>query len=174
MTEQLPYTVVRAFPRFDVRHYPACVLVQVRVEAGIARAASVGARPLYRYLDGENQAGTSFGTVGPLLQEPGERDQVVSVLLPAQSDPAAVPLPLDDSLRLQPVPAHEAAVLRFGGGWTGNRLREGGRDLLDHVGAARLEPIGAVYFARLQPGWKPGWKPGWLARNEALVRVTSA
>ncbi|MCU1444857.1 heme-binding protein [Cryobacterium sp.] len=171
MTEQLPYTVVRAFPCFDVRHYPACVLVQVRVDTGVGRAAAAGARPLYRYLSGGNQAGTSFPVVGPLLQEPaGERGHVVSVPLPPDNDPGTVPLPLDGAVRLRPVPAHEAAVLRFSGGWTGKRLLEHGRDLLEHVRASRLEPIGAVYFARLQPTWKPGL----LARSEALVRVTSA
>lgn len=171
MTEQLPYTVVRAFPRLDVRHYPACLLVQVRVHTGVARAAATGARPLYRYLSGANQAGTRFDVVGPLLQEPaGERAHVVSVLLPAPSDPAAVPLPLDDTVRLRTVPAHEAAVLRFGGAWTAKRLLERGRDLLVQVAASRLEPIGDVYFARPQPAWQPGFH----VRAEALVRVTSA
>ena len=171
MTEQLPYTVVRAFPSFDVRWYPACVLVQVRVETDIARAVAVGARPLFRYLSGENQAGTAFGVRAPLLQEPaGECEQVVSIVLPTDSDPTAVPLPLDDAVRILAVPAHEAAALRFGGRWTGRRLRERGSELLAHVTSARLEPTGAVYFARLDSLWKPGL----LARNEALVRVTSA
>ncbi|MGY4857054.1 SOUL family heme-binding protein [Cryobacterium sp. AP23] len=171
MTEQLPYTVVRAFPRFDVRRYPACVLVQVRVDAGVARAAAVGARELHRFLSGGNQAEAAFRVTAPLLQEPtGESQHLVSVALPPGTDPAAVPLPLDDSVRIRSVAAHEAAALRFGGGWTGKRLSEHSRELLAHVTAVRLEPSGGVYFARLDPPWKPGF----LARHEALVRVISA
>ena len=181
MTEQLPYEVVRAFPRFDVRRYPACVLVQVRVGTDAARAAAVGFRQLHRYLSGVNETGTTFtgttldGTAfdgtASLLQEPaGEYEQLVSVILPADTDPATVPPPLDESLRIRAVPVHEAAALRFGGGWSGKRLGKQGRVLLDQVSAVRLEPTGSVYFARLDPSWKPGF----LTRNEALVRVTSA
>jgi hypothetical protein len=145
MTEQLPYEVVRAFPRFDVRRYPDSVLVQVRVAADAARAVSLGARTLLRYLDGHNQAGTLFaGPAAALRQEPaGEHEHVVSLVLPTGTDPATVPEPRDDSVSIRAVPAHEAAVLRF---------------------------AGAVYFIRLEPTWKPGF----LGRNEALVRVTSA
>lgn len=171
MTEQLPYTVVRAFPRFDVRRYPPCVLVQVRVDADAGRAVALGARPLYRYLSGGNRDGAAFGVTVPLLQEAaGDHRQVVSVALPADTDPTAVPEPLDDSVRIRSVPAHEAAALRFGGGWTGKRLAERSRDLIAQVSAARLEPIGTVYFARLDLPWKPGF----LAHHEALVRVISA
>jgi len=171
MTEQLPYEVVRAFPRFDVRRYPACVLVQVRVGTDAARAAAVGFRQLHRYLSGGNETGTTFDETLALLQEPaGEYQQLVSVILPADTDPATVPLPLDESLRIRAVPVHEAAALRFGGGWSGKRLGKQGRVLLDQVSAVRLEPTGSVYFARLDPSWKPGF----LTRNEALVRVTSA
>jgi hypothetical protein len=171
MTEQPPYTVVRAFPRFDVRRYPACVLVQVRVNAGVARAAAIGARELQRYLSGGNQAEAAFALTAPLLQESaGESQQLVSVALPPGTDPAAVPLPLDESVHIRSIAAHEVAALRFGGGWTGKRLSEHGRQLLAHVNAVRLEPSGTVYFARLDPPWKPGF----LARHEALVRVMSA
>ena len=171
MTEQLPYEVVRAFPRFDVRRYPACVLVQVRVGTDAARAAAVGFRQLHRYLSGGNETGTTFDETIALLQEPaGEYEQVVSVILPHGTDPEGVPLPLDDSMRIRALPVYEAAALRFGGGWTGKRLGKQGRTLLDHVSAVRLEPTGAVYFARLDASWKPGF----LTRTEALVRVTSA
>ncbi|WEO75769.1 heme-binding protein [Cryobacterium sp. SO2] len=171
MNEHLPYTVVRAFPRFDVRRYPDCVLVQVRVDTDFARAAPAGARSLYRYLNGGNQAATAFGVTAPVLQEPaGESEQLLSLVLPVDTDLAAVPRPLDDSVQIRSVPAHEAAALRFSGGWASRRFMERGRELLADVRAFRLEPLGPVYFARLDPFWKPGF----LSHNEALVRVTSA
>jgi hypothetical protein len=171
MNELQPYTVVRAFPRFDVRRYPDRVLVQVHVDAGFARAASVGVRSLHRYLTGNNRAATSFTRTVPVLQEPaGDAGQLVSLVLPVGTDPALLPRPLDDAVRIQAVPAHEAAALRIGGGWSTKRLLDRGRELLGEVRAFRLEPLGGVYFARLDPVWRPGL----LSRNEALVRVTSA
>lgn len=170
MTEQLPYTVVRAFPRLDVRLYPACVLVQIRVESGLVRTRGPGTRGLYRYLSGRNTAGRNFGVTAPLFLEPvGEHVRLVSLALPGGTDPDTVPLPLDDAVSIRAVPAHEAAALRMGGGWTAQGLLDRGRVLLAEVHACRLEPVGEVYFARFDPPWKSAG----LTRNEALVRVTS-
>ena len=171
MNEHLPYTVVRAFPRFDVRRYPDCVLVQVHVDTGFTRAAAVGIRSLHRYLAGGDRSTTMVGLTPPVLQEPtGESGQLVSLVLPVGTDPAVLPRPLDNAVHIRAVPAHEAAALRFGGGWSAERFLGRGRELLAEVRAFRLEPLGGVYFARLDPPWKPGV----LSRNEALVRVTSA
>lgn len=179
MTEQLPYTVVRAFPRFDVRRYPARVLVQARADSASVRAGLASARTLRRYLHGGNAAGAVFDLTAPLLLEPDPgglldpkvaTSQLVSIALATDADPADLPAPLEESVRLCAVPAHEAAALRFTGRFSTARLRAGGRDLLTEVRSCRLEPLGGVYYARVDP-W---WKPGPLGHTEALVRVTSA
>lgn len=189
MTEQLPYTVVRAFPRFDVRRYPARVLVQTRADSSSVRAGLARARLLRRYLGGENAAGAVIDVTAPLLVEPvGNPDsgglpdstglldpmettgQLVSLVVTTGTDPSVLPVPLEESVSLRAVPAHEAAVLRFAGGFSAARLRAGGTDLLTEVRSCRLEPLGGVYYARVDP-W---WKPGLLGHTEALVRVTSA
>jgi len=170
MSEQLPYTVVRAFPHFDVRHYAGLILVQVRV-AGSPRERVLGRRSLSRYVSGSNQTGASFALTAPVLHEPvGASEEVVSFVLPVGIDPASVPEPSEPSVRIRTVPEHEAAVLRFGGALTSQRAQERSAALLGHVRDFRLVPLGAVYFARFDLSWKPGF----LARHEALVRVTSA
>lgn len=170
MNEQVPYTVVRAFPHFDVRRYPECVLVQVHVDAALTRAAAVGLRPLHGYLAGGNRAATTFPHTAPVLQVPvPSSGHLVSLVLAVGTDPAALPQPLDDAVRIRAIPSHEAAVLRFGG-WTTTRFLDRGRRLLDEVRASRLEPLGGLYFARFDSPWTPRIR----SRNEALVRVTSA
>ncbi|WP_166788020.1 SOUL family heme-binding protein [Cryobacterium adonitolivorans] len=171
MTEQQPYTVVRAFPGFDVRRYPDRVLVQVQVDGDFTRAASRGFRPIQDYLDGNNRSAATIPMAPPVLQEQtGESGHLISVALPGESDLDRVPVPLDETLRILVVPAHEAAVLRFGGGWSTKRFTDRGRALLGSLTAADLLPDGPVYFARFDPPFRPGL----LGRNEALVRVTSA
>ena len=172
MTAEQPYTVVRAFPGFDVRRYPDGVLVQAQVTGDFARAAGRGVRPLLDYLAGNNLAGTPIRVADPVLlqEQAGESTHLISVLLPGESDPDRVPMPADTTLRVLFLPAHEAAVLRFGGGLSTRRFTDRGRELLGSLPAADLLPDGPVYFARF--GLSP--KPGFLARHEALVRVTSA
>lgn len=170
MTGERRYTVVRAFPGFDVRRYPDSVAAEVRVRGSVARAVRRGSRPLLRYLGGDNGALTLFVTAAPVLQEAGETTHLVSVLLPDGVDGQAIPEPSNGSVLVSVVPSHEAAALRFSGRWSTRRLTRRGRELLASVRASGLEPAGAVYFAR----YDPAWKPGFLTRNEALVRVTSA
>lgn len=172
MTAEQPYTVVRAFPGFDVRRYPDCVLVQAQVHGDLARAAGRGIRPLLDYLDGNNRSGTSIPVPASVLlqEQPGESSHLISVILPGVSDPDLVPVPVDDTLRVRVLPAHEAAVLGFGGGWRSGRLTDRAGELLGSLPAADLLPDGPVYFARF--GLRA--RPGFLARHEALVRVSSA
>lgn len=171
MTAQPPYTVVRAFPGFDVRSYPDRVLVQVRVDGNFTRAANRGFRPLQEYLGGRNSTATTLPMLPPVLQErAGESGHLISVALPGESDPERVPVPLDESLRILAEPTHEAAVLRFGGGWSTKRFTERGRELLGSLASADLLPDGPVYYAWFDPPFRPGL----LGHNEALVRVTSA
>jgi len=172
MTAEQPYTVVRAFPRFDVRRYPDCILVQAQITGDFAKAAGRGVRPLLDYLDGNNLTGLSIQVPAPVvLQEPvGESSQLISIMLPGEWGPDRVPEPVDTTLRVLVVPAHEAAVLRFGGGWSTRRFTDRGRELLGSLPAADLLPDGPVYYARNGRHSRHGF----LGRHEALVRVTSA
>lgn len=162
MTEQQRHTVVRAFPAFDVRRYPDSVCVQVQIDDDFAHAVHRGARLLRRYLAPATPV---------LLERTGESSYLVSVTLP---DPETAATAADDAVpvavRVREVPGHEAAVLRFTGGLSITRFTERGRDLLLNLRSGGLEPVGVVYFAR----YDLARRPGFLARNEALVWVTSA
>jgi hypothetical protein len=145
------------------------VLLQVRVVGGFGRAAWRGSRLLSRYL--RAQSGASALPAISVLQEPaGNSAHLVSVVVPAGLDPEALTSAPNGPVRMSVLPAHEAAVLRFTGGWRAGRAAALGAHLLSCVGAHGLESLGSVYFARLGPVLTPGF----LQRNEALVRVTSA
>ena len=146
--------------------------MQAQVTGDFARAAGRGVRPLLDYLGGHNLSGTAIPVPDPVLlqEQAGESSHLISVMLPGESDPDRVPVPVDSTLRVLHLPAHEAAVLRFGGGWSTKRFTDRGRELLGSLPAADLLPDGPVYFARFGLASRPGL----LARHEALVRVTSA
>ncbi|KFF58649.1 hypothetical protein JF66_16965 [Cryobacterium sp. MLB-32] len=170
MTQQQPFTVMQAYPDFELRQYPQHVLVQVSVDGDFAGGANLGFRPLFRYITGDNQDSTKFSMTAPVIQEEtGPASQVVSFVLPEGVDVTTVPLPRDNSVSIKRVEPHQAAVQTFAGGWNERRFRERAEALLRAVHQAGLSPVGSPYFARFDPPWKPGF----LKHNEVLVRVTT-
>jgi len=168
MTEQQPYTVVSKHADFEIRKYPAYVLVQVDVTGDFMSAGNVAFSPLVRYISGNNAGGQRMAMTAPVLQETVASNQhTVSFVLPAGMDASAIPVPRDARVRTTAVAAHRAAVRKFGGGWNEKRFMENGEALLAAVRGAELATEGEVYFARFDPPWKPGF----LKKNEALIRL---
>ncbi|KGJ73500.1 hypothetical protein GY21_11030 [Cryobacterium roopkundense] len=170
MTQQQPFTVIRIYPDFELRHYPKYVLVQAAIESNFATGANLGFRPLFRFITGDNATSTKYSMTAPVIQEEkGATSQVVSFVLPDGVDEATVPLPRDGTVTITRVAPHEAAVQAFSGGWKEKRVRERASRLLIAVRREGLSPRGTPYFARFDPPWKPGF----LKHNEVLVRLDS-
>ena len=168
MTEEQPYTVLTKNDGFEVRHYPDYVLVQVDVTGDFMRAGSVAFGPLVSYISGNNMAGKKIAMTAPVLQEThGEETHTVSFVLPAGMTISDVPVPANARVITKHVPAHNAAAMKFGGGWNGDRFQENGELLLKKVHEAGLNSVGNVYYARFDPPWKP-W---FLKRNEVLIAL---
>jgi len=170
MTQQQPFTLIRTINDIEVRRYPDYVLVQAAVDGDFDRAGSKAFRPLFGYITGANVGSTKFEMTAPVLQEQvGETSHVVSFVLPEGVDASSVPLPKDAQVTTRTVPGHDAAALRFRGGWSEKGFKARGDELRGKVSAAGLEPVGDVYFARFDPPWMPGI----LKHNEVLVALRS-
>lgn len=170
MTEQQPYTVMRTLDQFEVRSYPAHMLVQVNVRGGLDSGAGAGFGPLFRYISGANQSQRSFAMTAPVLQQrTGEQEQTVSFVLPAGMSATEPPAPTDPRVRTMGVEARVVAARRFRGSARGRSFAGQGQQLIAAVEAAGLEPVGEIYYARFDPPWMPGFLP----HNEALVELAA-
>ena len=168
MTEEQPYTVTKQYDGFEVRHYPDYVLVQVEVTGDFMRAGNVAFGPLVSYISGNNVRGQKIAMTAPVIQETtNERSHTVSFVLPAGMDIADVPVPRNAQVSVRHVPAHDAAAMKFGGGWNAERFETNGDLLVQKARQAGLQTVGNVYFARFDPPWKP-W---FLKRNEVLIAL---
>jgi hypothetical protein len=168
MTQEQPYTVIRDYDTFELRHYPDYVLVQVRVQGDFMRAGSVAFGPLISYISGNNARGQKIAMTAPVLQETSaDENHTVSFVLPEGMSIDSVPVPSNSRVTRKAVPAHNAAVMKFGGGWNSSRFQANATELLRDVSAKGLTAAGEPYFARFDPPWKP-W---FLKRNEVLVAV---
>lgn len=71
MTEQQPFELVRSYPHFDLRRYPAHVVAEIRVNASFDRAGNAAFRHLFNYISGSNSASQKLAMTAPVIQGTG-------------------------------------------------------------------------------------------------------
>ena len=171
MTEKQQFTLVRDYGDFELREYPAHVLMQVEVEGDFMRAGNLGFGPLISYISGNNQSGQKIAMTAPVIQEPtAESTHLVSFVMPNGTDPKDVPVPANSRVTIKAVPTQLTAVRKFGGGWNEKKFGSEGELLVEAVIRQGFEPVGNLYWARFDPPWKPGF----LKSNEALINLKKA
>jgi hypothetical protein len=171
MTEKQQFQLVRAYKDFELREYPAHVLMQVEVEGDFMRAGNIGFGPLISYISGNNQAGQKIAMTAPVIQESTtETTHLVSFVMPNGTDPKDVPVPANSRVSIKAMPTQLTGVRKFGGSWNETRFASEGELLRAAVVSAGFEPVGNLYWARFDPPWKPGF----LKSNEALINLKKA
>lgn len=137
MTEQQPYTLVRTYPHFELRRYPAHVVAEMQVRAAFGRADNAAFRHLFNYISGSNTAGQKLIMTAPVIQGSGSPQKlamtapvlesgpqpgsdapaefVVALVLPAGPTADTAPVPPDPELKIREVPGSLAAARRFSG-----------------------------------------------------------
>ena len=171
MTEKQQFRLVRDYGDFELREYPAHVLMQVEVEGDFMRAGNIGFGPLISYISGNNQSGQKIAMTAPVIQEPtNETTHLVSFVMPNRTDPKDVPVPSNSRVTINSMPVQLTGVRKFGGGWNENRFTSEGELLRRAVTQAGFETVGNLYWARFDPPWKPGF----LKSNEALINLKKA
>ncbi|NUU31317.1 heme-binding protein [Arthrobacter sp. C9C5] len=71
MTEQQPFELVRSYPHFELRRYPAHVVAEIRVNASFDRAGNAAFRHLFNYISGSNSASQKLAMTAPVIQGTG-------------------------------------------------------------------------------------------------------
>ncbi|MCD1144943.1 heme-binding protein [Kocuria sp. LUK] len=190
MVEQQPYSTVRRYPAFELRHYPEHVLAEVEVGGSFERAGNSAFDALFRYISDNNRERREIAMTAPVVQEQGGSRKiamtapvwqrsvsggevetadahVVAFVLPASLTAATAPVPADPAVRIRVEPAAHAAVLRYRGRWTRRSYERHRRRLEQEARAAGLVPAGAARFARFNPPFTPPF----LRRNEVVLPV---
>ena len=136
MTEQQPSELVRGYPHFELRRYPAHVVAEIRVNASFDRAGNAAFRHLFNYISGSNSASQKLAMTAPVIQGTGSQGSggqgspgngtsqklamtapvLQSVPLPGKDTPAdfvvAFVLPAGMSAETAPVPTDPEVRIR--------------------------------------------------------------
>ena len=182
MTEQQRFTVVIAFPQFELRRYEPCVVAEVEVDGSLEAAGNRAFRRLVGYIGGRNRAGRSLAMTAPVVQEQAGRRiamtapvlqeeqgdrHVVGFVMPAGETLGSLPEPTDAGVSLREVPEELAAAMRYSGRWTESAYRRRVTQLSDAVAGAGLTVTGPPRWARYDTPWTP-W---FLRHNEVVLPV---
>lgn len=187
MTEQQPYDLVRRYPHFELRRYPAHVVAEVKVNASFDRAGNAAFRYLFNYISGSNTAGQKLAMTAPVVQAagPGQKiamtapvlqsgplhgdggaaGYVVAFVLPASVTAETAPVPTSPEVTIRTVPGSLAAVVRFSGAGTEAAFQRRYDGLQAALALAGLTPVGQPRFARFDPPFKP-----WFLRHNEVAQ----
>ena len=164
-----PYTVVRADGRFEIRDYPALLVVETPVSRG-GRGGDGSFMRLFHFISGENAAKEKIAMTTPVFMAGGESNRTMAFVLPASMTSGAVPRPADDAVSVRQLPAGRFAVLRFSGARSEEQENARLAELQAWMAAQGLKGEATPVYGYFDPPWTPS--P--LRRNEVMLPLVPA
>jgi hypothetical protein len=187
MTEQQPFELIRRYPHFELRRYPAHVVAEVHVNTTFDRAGNAAFRHLFNYISGSNTGGQKLAMTAPVLQETGAAqklamtapvlqsgplpgsdapaDFVIAFVLPEGTTTETAPVPTNPDVVVRAAPGSVSAAVRFTGRGTGKAFAHRNEGLQAALSLAGLTSVGPPRFARFDPPFKP-----WFLRHNEVVQ----
>jgi hypothetical protein len=187
-TEEPQYRVIENFGAVEIRDYAPMIVAEVTVAGDRNRAINQGFGMLADYIFGNNVAREKVAMTTPVTQSQAPRYEKIAMTTPvAQSEgeggdwtvrfmmPSAytletLPQPRNAAVRLLPVPARRAAVLRFSGSRSETLLEKKEAELRAFANERGLATRGAPSFAF----YDPPWTPSFFRRNEVALEIDPA
>ncbi|HDQ08512.1 MAG TPA: heme-binding protein [Methanoculleus sp.] len=170
MTETVPYEITGTAGEIEFRKYPPLVLATVESPGG-----DVGFNLLFGYISGNNTARDTISMTSPVITSgtipmtaPVVSDTTsMSFVMPPEKSRDDIPEPVDERVRIVPVPEREMAVIRFKGHARKDDVAAVEVRLKEGLRKAGIEPVGEPFLMR----YNPPWIPGFLRRNEVGVEI---
>lgn len=189
--EEAPYSVLEEQGQYQVRQYESLVVATTVVDSEFDEAGKQAFRRLFNYISGANKAareiamtapvlatedvttedaaadGEKIAMTAPVMREKQDRGWRFSFVLPAGYTLANSPLPDDERVSLQQIPARKVASLQYSGRWQQARFEANSELLLQWVSEQQMQPSSLPRVA----GYDPPWTLPFLRRNEVLVDI---
>jgi hypothetical protein len=172
--ETLTYDVLRTEGDIEIRRYEPHLLATVEVEGKFSKAGSLGFRPLFDYISGDNNEAEKIAMTAPVLQQANaSADQsksgqwFISFVVPSEFNQQNVPAPSGGGVRITAQPELVVAAIKYSGGWSQQNYEAHELLLLNGLNAMNLSACGTPRWARYDPPFMP-W---FLRKNEILIPI---
>ena len=162
--ESAPYQVVRADGKFEVRDYPALMVVETAMERGGQDGDETFNR-LFGFTTGKNAAKQKIAMTTPVFMSGSDSNRTMAFVLPSHMKMGNMPAPEDAAVTVRELPAGRFAVLRFSGARSAVQESETLAQLQAWMKAEGLEAASTPVYGYFDPPWTPSA----LRRNEVML-----
>jgi DNA gyrase inhibitor GyrI len=159
-----PYQVARKEGKFELRDYPALVVVEAPM-----RGANDSFRRLFRYIGGQNAAAEKISMTTPVFMAGETTNATMAFVLPQKMSLDRAPQPAGAELRVREIAAGKFAVLRFSGRRKAANEARALAQLEAWLSQQNLKQEGGPVYGYFDPPWTPPF----LRRNEVMLRVAA-
>ena len=149
----------------EIRYYEPKVLATTKMAAG----EGSGFRVLAGYIFGGNAAEQEIEMTAPVQRTmPANNGAEMAFVMPAEFELEDLPAPNDQRVRFVEEPAYHAAVIRFSGRMTEDRVDEQWQLLSEFLAHKGIETLGPPTLNQ----YNPPWTLPFMRRNEIIIPVT--
>ena len=176
------YKLIKKADGFEIRKYDSYILAKVDVKGNYKEATNEGFRILAGYIFGGNQRKLSIKMTAPVVESNASEKiamtapvletnststtlRTISFVMPQQYNLNSLPIPNNESIKFEEVPARHVAVLSYS--WYTNeaRVNKKKEQLLEMLKKQNIEVLAQPQNAR----YNPPWTVPFMIRNEILV-----
>ncbi len=160
------YVVVKKDGAFEIREYPAMLVVSTPMENPDPQEGTSFMR-LFRYISGNNESEQKIAMTTPVFtsQENGTRE--MSFVVPENIAETGAPGAKSELVEISNMAGGRFAAYRFKGAWDLNKFAAAKTALANWIAQQNLKPQGEPMIAN----YDPPFTPAFLKRNEILVRL---
>jgi hypothetical protein len=160
------YQVVRTDGKFELRDYPALMVVETPMTR-TGKDVDGSFMRLFRFITGGNEVKQKIAMTTPVFMSGSGSNATMAFVLPSKLPAGEVPKPTDGGVTVRELPAGRFAVLRFRDGRNPKNEAAALQHLKDWMMAAGLRVLSPPVFAYFDPPWTPGF----LRRNEVMLQT---
>ncbi len=181
-TEEPAFSLEKKVGIVEIRRYGPRLAAETAIAADEQSARVEGFRRLARYIFGENSSKAKISMTAPVAQQQTEKiamtapvaaqrnscgDWIIRFFMPSEYTLDTLPTPIDEEVRVVPVPAETVAVLRFSGIASPDTVVARTNELLTILQDNGIETTGdpLAWF------YDPPWTVPFRRRNEVAVTL---
>ena len=166
--ESAPYRVVRTAGQFEVRDYPPLMVVETPMQ-GRDSGMNGSFNRLFKFITGGNESKQKIAMTTPVFMTGSESNATMAFVMPVKFTAENVPKPVDDTVKVQELPAGRFAVMRFSGGRSAKNEKQALDQLKQWMASERMTELSPPVYGYFDPPWTPTF----LRRNEVMLRTDS-
>jgi hypothetical protein len=166
--ESAEYTVLKSDGAFQIRQYPALMMVTTNMKLETQGDDGSFMR-LFRYISGENKGDQKVAMTTPVFMASDEGSLVgrMGFVIPRKFVGNQIPEPSGKQVQIRERSGGRFAVISFNGRLNNDSCAAAEERLRDWITSRGLRGKTEVESA----GYDPPWTPGPLRRNEVLIRL---